>query len=94
MALQVEIVSAEQQVWSGEARSLLVRTLEGEMGILGGHEPVLAVLAEGEVRVRAQDGKDVVASIGGGFLSVDHDRAVVVAEDVDVRGATGSATRR
>jgi F-type H+-transporting ATPase subunit epsilon len=93
MALQVELVSAERQVWVGGASRLSVRTTEGELGVLPGHEPLLAVLVDGEVRIAATEGEPVVAAISGGFLSIDHDRAVVVAEDVDVQGATGSTSR-
>ncbi|WP_299033623.1 F0F1 ATP synthase subunit epsilon [uncultured Pseudokineococcus sp.] len=92
-ALNVELVSAERQVWAGGASQLRVRTTEGDIGVLPGHEPFLAVLVDGEVRIEATEGESLTATIGGGFLSVDHDRAVVVAEDVDVQGAAGSASR-
>ncbi|GAA2021376.1 F0F1 ATP synthase subunit epsilon [Pseudokineococcus marinus] len=91
--LHVELVSAERQVWAGGASRLSVRTVEGEIGVLPGHEPILAVLADGEVRIEATAGESMRVRIGGGFLSVDHDRAVVVAEDVDLEGAAGSASR-
>jgi len=92
-ALHVELVSAERQVWAGGASRLSVRTVEGEIGVLPGHEPLLAVLADGEVRITATEGESLTAVVSGGFVSVDHDRAVVVAEDVDVQGAPGSASR-
>ncbi|MGQ7297418.1 F0F1 ATP synthase subunit epsilon [Quadrisphaera sp. KR29] len=79
MSLQVQVVSAEREVWSGEARMVIARTLEGELGILTGHEPMLAVLAEGEVRVESAGG-GVTAQVDGGFLSVEHDTVLVVAE--------------
>ena len=60
---------------------VIARTLEGEIGILTGHEPMLAVLAEGEVRVDGLKGAgDVTAHVDGGFLSVEHDTVLVVAE--------------
>ena len=46
--MKVTIVSASESVWSGEAQQISARTVEGEIGILAGHEPVLAVLAPGE----------------------------------------------
>lgn len=51
--LKVSVVSANAEVWSGEAKQLTARTVEGEIGILAGHEPMLAILATGEVRVTA-----------------------------------------
>lgn len=92
-ALHVEVVSAERQVWAGGASRLSVRTTEGELGVLPGHEPLLAVLVDGEVRIAATEGDSLSATVSGGFVSVDHDRVVVVAEDVDVQGAAGSASR-
>ncbi|TXR55305.1 F0F1 ATP synthase subunit epsilon [Quadrisphaera setariae] len=79
MSLQVQVVSAEREVWTGEATMVIARTLEGEVGILTGHEPMLAVLAEGEVRVDGVGG-GVTAHVDGGFLSVEHDTVLVVAE--------------
>ena len=83
-ALQVELVAADRKVWTGEASQLLARTTDGELGILPGHTPILGVLVEGEVRITPSDGQVVSADIGGGFLSVDHDRVVVVAESVTI----------
>ncbi len=83
-ALQVELVAADRKVWTGEATMLLARTTDGELGVLPGHAPILGVLVEGEVRITPTDGQVVSAEIGGGFLSVDHDRVVVVAESVKI----------
>jgi F-type H+-transporting ATPase subunit epsilon len=77
--LAVSIVSADQEVWSGVARQLIAKTTVGEIGILAGHEPVLATLAEGQVRVTLASGEVVTAQADDGFLSVDHNRVTVVA---------------
>lgn len=79
MALAVSIVSAEAEVWSGEASQVIARTVEGEIGILTGHEPVLAVLGAGEVRVTPVGGSVIAVDAAEGFLSVDHDRVEIVA---------------
>ncbi|MFC7432700.1 MULTISPECIES: F0F1 ATP synthase subunit epsilon [unclassified Agrococcus] len=79
MALAVSIVSAEAEVWSGEASQVVARTVEGEIGILSGHEPVLAVLGSGQVRVTPVDGAVIAVDAAEGFLSVDHDRVEIVA---------------
>lgn len=90
MPLRVEVVAADRQVWSGEASMLVARTVDGEMGVLPGHAPVLALLAPGDVRVTPVSGEPVVASLEGGFLSVEHDRVTVVSDSAVV---SGSATR-
>lgn len=83
-SLKVALVAADRTVWSGEASSVLARTLEGEMGVLPGHTPVLGILAEGEVRITPVDGAVVSAEVDGGFLSVDGNRVLVVAEHATV----------
>lgn len=81
MALAVSIVSAASEVWSGEASQVIARTTEGEIGILKGHEPLLAVLAEGRVRVTDASGTVHSVDAEDGFLSVDHDRVEIVARN-------------
>ncbi len=87
MPLQVELVAADRKVWSGEASMVLARTTDGELGILTGHTPLLGVLVAGEVRVDPVDGQPMSAQVDGGFLSVEHDRVVVVAESLTVGGS-------
>ncbi len=87
MPLQVELVSADRKVWSGEASIVVARTVDGDMGILPGHAPVLAVLAAGDIKIEPTGGEpDVLANTDGGFLSVEHDRVTIVAD----RAAIGS----
>lgn len=91
MSLRVQVVSAEKEVWSGEASTVVARTTEGEIGVLGGHEPLLAVLVPGDVRVDGVGGEaGLSATIDGGFLSVENDTVLVVAERVQV-GEPGSS---
>lgn len=77
--LQVSVVAADHEVWSGAARQVVARTTEGEIGVLAGHEPLLAILAEGQVRVTTTDGAVITAKADDGFLSVDNDVVTVVA---------------
>lgn len=69
--LEVEIVAADHFVWSGAATMVKGRTTDGEIGILPGHAPVLAVLAEGELAIEPVSGDRIVAQVDGGFFSVD-----------------------
>ncbi|HJA03281.1 MAG TPA: F0F1 ATP synthase subunit epsilon [Candidatus Microbacterium stercoravium] len=71
MALQVNLVSAEAEIWSGEANLVVAKTVEGEIGFMAGHEPTLAVLAEGQVRITQADGTKVVADASDGFVSME-----------------------
>lgn len=86
--LQVELVAADRKVWSGEASQVSARTLEGELGILPGHTPLLGILVSGEVRIDS-GGTRHVATVDGGFLSVDRDNVTIVAEAVDASQIDG-----
>ena len=82
--LQVSVVSADEQVWSGKAKQVIARTTVGEIGILPGHEPVLAILAQGEVRVTTLEGDLITASADDGFLSMEHDTVTIVARNAEL----------
>jgi F-type H+-transporting ATPase subunit epsilon len=88
-ALQVQLVAADREVWSGEARMVSAVTPEGSLGVLPGHEPFLSLLADGPVSVTGTGGDKVVAEVSSGFMSVDHDLVTIVAQRVTV--ASGSA---
>lgn len=77
--LAVTVVSADHQVWSGEAKLVVARTIDGELGIMAGHEPVLAILTAGDVRVTLPSGEKITARADEGFLSVEHNTVTVVA---------------
>lgn len=80
--LHVELVAADRKVWVGEAQMVSARSTEGELGILPGHTPLLGVLIAGEVRIKTNGGTEAV-TVDGGFLSVDQDKVVIVADTVD-----------
>ncbi len=82
--LRVELVAADKAVWSGEAKLVVAKTVEGEIGLMPGHEPMLAILANGEVRVTKPEGEVLVVSADDGFLSVEHDVVTVVARNASV----------
>jgi F-type H+-transporting ATPase subunit epsilon len=82
--LRVELVAADRAVWSGEAKLVVAKTVEGEIGLMPGHEPMLAILANGEVRVTKPEGEVLVVSADDGFLSVEHDVVTVVARNASL----------
>ena len=79
-SIEVELVSAERRVWSGDASFVLARTTEGEIGILPHHAPLLGILVNGVVTIRVVDGSVVTAAVHGGFLSVANNRVSILAE--------------
>ena len=98
--LQVELVAVERKIWSGEARMVIARTTEGELGILPGHAPLLGQLAEGGVvTIRGAEGEDLVVAAHGGFVSVTERGVSILAEtaeistEIDVERARAALSR-
>jgi len=69
MALEVHVVTPEREVWSGEASMVIARGVEGEVGVLAGHAPMLIRLAIGPLRIQ-DGGEEVFSVVDGGFLHV------------------------
>jgi len=82
--LDVELVAADHEVWSGEARLVSAKTVEGEIGIMADHEPLLSVLQSGPVTIRTEEGPDIVAAVHGGFISVAANKVKVLAETAEL----------
>lgn len=86
--LNVDLVAADRKVWSGPATMVAAPAADGEIGILPGHTPVLSVMRAGRVRIRPQNGAVVEVHVTGGFLSVDDDQVMVVADGVNETSPT------
>src|ERR1700722_18507058 len=83
--MHVELVSVEARLWSGEASAVFARTVEGEIGILPRHAPLLAELAPGWiVRIQQEAEPELRVAVHGGFLSVRPDGVSVLAEMAEV----------
>ena len=82
MALNVELVSPSERVWSGQAEFVTARTVEGDLGVLPGHTPLFGVLVDGTVSITTTDGAIQEFVVHGGFLSVANDRVSILTERV------------
>lgn len=79
--LLCEIVTPEKIVYTNEVEMVIAPTLDGEVGILPLHAPLVTVLRPGELRVRYNDGKDVEwFAVSGGYLQVHQDKVIVLAD--------------
>jgi F-type H+-transporting ATPase subunit epsilon len=92
--MHVEVVSAERAVLSVDARELYARGVEGQIGILPGHQPMLVALDVGPVKVVAEDGTVELIAVHNGLLFVDAEKGCIVladlaepASEIDVRRA-------
>jgi len=77
---QLRVVSADAVVWSGEAENVIAKTVDGDIGILAGHEPVLALLVPGSVEAILPDGRREIIAVDGGFISVAQGRVSIISE--------------
>lgn len=82
--LHVTVVSGEGVIWEGEAVSIVVRTTEGDIGILSNHEPVLAVLVPCAAELVTPDGRREVVAIEGGFISVFQNRVSLLSDSASM----------
>lgn len=84
--MQIEIVSAEISIFSGQATHVVVTGLLGELGIYPGHTQLLTALKPGPVRIVKPDGEDEILYISGGILEVQPQLVSILA-DTAVRAA-------
>ncbi|HEX4330735.1 MAG TPA: F0F1 ATP synthase subunit epsilon [Usitatibacter sp.] len=82
--LQVDIVSAEQQIFSGPADMVIAPGEGGELGILPEHMPLLTRVKPGTVRIRKEGAEEEVIYVSGGMMEVQPDRVTILA-DTSVR---------
>ena len=83
MPLLLEIVTPERLAYSDTVDSVVCPGIEGELGILPHHAPLLSTLGFGELRIR-KGGQEEYFAIAGGFLQVRPDKVVVMAETADL----------
>jgi F-type H+-transporting ATPase subunit epsilon len=101
MTMRVELVEPEGEIWSGNAEMVIARTLDGEIGLLTNHAPVIGILYEGSmVQIRpTTEGADIFAAVSGGFLSMANNRVSLLARqgqlgtDVDISAAQAALDR-
>lgn len=86
------IVSAEQKIFEGEVKQIQATGVEGELGILPGHTPLLTAIKPGIVKFTLKDGNEEVIYVSGGFLEVQPNIVTVLA-DIAIRGSELDAGR-
>ncbi|MBW3658474.1 MAG: ATP synthase F1 subunit epsilon [Actinobacteria bacterium] len=84
--IQVEVVSPEKQLFSGEAEEVYARSLDGEIGILPGHQPALLALDISPVKMKLADGSEERVAVHNGFLFFRENRLVILADSAERAG--------
>ena len=96
-SMHVEVVTAERELYSGEADLVSAPGSEGILGILPNHTALLALLKPGELRI-GLDGKEEALFVSGGFIEVAHNRVTVLADTAEhaeeIDAARAEAARR
>jgi F-type H+-transporting ATPase subunit epsilon len=98
--MQVELVSPEKVVFSGEATQVITRTLGGgEIAFLPGHAPFLGALTESHTRITLADGSQLDAAVHGGFVQVSGNKVSILSDIAEVgdqidRGRATAAKER
>jgi F-type H+-transporting ATPase subunit epsilon len=96
--IKLDIVTPEEAVFSDEIDMLVAPGIEGELGILPHHAPLMTVLGIGELVIR-KEGDEQYLAIGGGYLEVQSNRVIVLAdvaeraEDIDIARAEAAKER-
>ena len=97
--IQVDIVSAEGEIFSGQARAVFAPASQGDVGIWPRHAPLLSLLKAGEVRVQMPDGTEQFFFVGGGAIEVQPTQVTVLADtalrakDIDEAAALAAKER-
>jgi F-type H+-transporting ATPase subunit epsilon len=91
MTVRVALVAPDGEIWTGMARMVIAKTLDGDIGILAGHPPVIGILADASlVRIldvedgAAEDRREVRAAVSSGFLSVSGDRVSILVREAEL----------
>jgi F-type H+-transporting ATPase subunit epsilon len=83
-SFQVDVVSPEDTVWSGEAVLVMAKTSDGELGIMANHEPLMGALVTGPVTIEAPDGARTTIGVHGGFLQVLDNQVTLLTDRAQV----------
>jgi F-type H+-transporting ATPase subunit epsilon len=77
---QVDVVSPEATVWSGQATIVIARTPDGELGVMADHEPLMGALATGPVEIEPETGERITIGVHGGFIQVLNNQVTLITD--------------
>ena len=86
--LEVTLVAADRQVWSGRASLVIAKTADGDVGVMPGHQPIMSVLQSSVARIRTvvdgAPGDTLTVALHGGFIAVDENRVSLLSEAAEL----------
>lgn len=81
---QLDVVSPEATVWSGQATFVVAKTPEGELGIMADHEPLMGALVTGPVTVEDEAGNRTTIGVHGGFIQVLNNKVTLITDRAQI----------
>ncbi len=81
---EVQLVATDREVWTGQATLVSFETHDGEVGVMPGHSPMLAMLKDGPILIRQPEGGDLHAAVHTGFAVVDAGKVIILAESAEL----------
>jgi len=91
MTLQVELVSPERILWSGEADMVVARTTDGDIAFLTNHAPFIGALGIGAVTIEEPGGSQTKVAVHGGFVEVSHNKVTILSDVAELAGDIDAA---
>jgi F-type H+-transporting ATPase subunit epsilon len=101
--LEVALVAADREVWSGQASMVIAKTADGDVGVMPGHQPIMSVLKPSVAVIKTvvdgAPGDTLRVALHGGFIAVDENRVSLLSEaaelssDIDVARAEEALAR-
>lgn len=98
-SMRLDFVSQDHLVFTGDVTEIMAPGIDGELGILPRHAPLITVLAPGEVQVKREDGDDIYFAVSGGWMEVLPTQVTILArtaersDEIDVQRAEAARMR-
>lgn len=86
--LEVALVAADREVWSGKASMVIAKTADGDVGVMPGHQPIMSVLKPSVAVIKTIEdgapGETLRVALHGGFIAVDENRVSLLSEAAEL----------
>jgi F-type H+-transporting ATPase subunit epsilon len=86
--LEVALVAADREVWSGKASMVIAKTADGDVGVMPGHQPIMSVLKPSVAVIKTVEdgapGETLRVALHGGFIAVDENRVSLLSEAAEL----------
>lgn len=92
-SFQVDVVSPEATVWSGQATFMVAKTPDGELGVMADHEPLMGALVTGAVIIEDESGNRTMIGVHGGFLQVVNNQVTLITDRAEITDGGREAAR-